>query len=74
MIKSSDLKKGTLLTFKYNDDIFQMTDTVNDVGAPDNAMSVANDYFDLPQGAWFGPTDPGGKKDTWVWQLGNFFD
>ena len=73
MIKSSDLKKGTLLTFKYNDDIFQMTDTVNDVGAPDNAMSAANDYFDLPQGAWFGPSD-GSPKNTWIWKLGNFFD
>jgi len=75
MIKSSDLKKGTLLTFKYNDDIFQMTDTVNDAGAPDNAMSAANDYFDLPQGAWFDHDDEDTiPEGTYVWRLGNFFD
>ena len=67
------MKKGTLLTFKFNNDIFQMTDTVNDAGAPDNAMSAANDYFDLPQGAWFGPSD-GSPENTWIWKLGNFFD
>ena len=65
--------QGTLLTFKFNDNIFQMTDTVNDHGCPDNAMSAANDYFDLPQGAWFGPED-GSPENTWIWQLGNFFD
>jgi len=41
---------------------------------PDKAMDAANDYFDLPMGAWFGPEDPGGKKDTWVWVKGNFWD
>ena len=64
---------GTLLTFKFNDDVFQMTDTVNDHGCPDNAMEAANDYFDLPQGAWFGPED-GSPKNTWIWRLGNYFD
>jgi hypothetical protein len=72
------MKKGTLLTFKVNDHVFQMTDTVNEHGCPDNAMVAANDYFtkvdvDMPEGAWFGPED-GSPEKTWVWQLGNFFD
>ena len=67
------MKTGTLLTFKFGDRIFQMTDTVNDHGCPDKAMCAANDYFDLPQGAWFGPRD-GSPKNTWIWHLGNFFD
>ena len=50
-----------------------MTDTVNDHGCPDNAMEAANDYFDLPQGAWFGPEE-GSPKNTWIWRLGNYFD
>ena len=75
------MKKGTLLTFKVNDHVFQMTDTVNEYGCPDEAMSAANDYFtrvgvDMPEGAWFGPDESCGlgKKDTWVWRRGNFFD
>ena len=50
-----------------------MTDTVNEHGCPDKAMCAANDYFLLPEGAWFGPQD-GSPKDTWVWHKGNFFD
>ena len=72
------MKKGNLLTFKVNDHVFQMTDTVNDVGCPDKAMVAANDYFtkvgvDMPEGAWFGPSE-GSPENTWIWQLGNFFD
>ena len=67
------VKKGKLLTFVFDDDTFQMTDTVNEHGCPDKAMDAANNYFDLPQGAWFGPRD-GSPKDTWVWHRGNFFD
>lgn len=66
--------KGRLLTFIYDDEKFQMTDSTNEHGCPHKAMCAANDYFLLPEGAWFGPEDPGGKKDTWVWQRGNFFD
>ena len=71
------MKKGNLLTFKVNDHIFQMTDTVNDVGCPDKAMVAANDYFtkvdvDMPERAWFGPSE-GSPENTWIWQLGNFF-
>ena len=72
--KGGCLKKVELLTFIFDNDKFQMTDTVNEHGCPDNAMEAANNYFDLPMGAWFGPNDPGGKKDTWVWVRGNFFD
>ena len=72
------MKEGTLLTFKVNDRVFQMTDTVNEYGCPDKAMVAANDYFtkiqvDMPEGAWFGPRD-GSPKNTWIWQLGNYFD
>ena len=65
--------KGILLTFKFNNDVFQMTDTVNDHGCPDKAMCAANDYFDLPEGAWFGPSE-GSPENTLIWQLGNYFD
>jgi len=71
--KFSNKGKGRLLTFIFDNEKFQMTDTVNEHGCPDNAMCAANDYFLLPEGAWFGPED-GSKKDTWVWQKGNFFD
>lgn len=65
--------EGKLLTFIFDDEKFQMTDTVNEYGVPNKAMDAANSYFDLPQGAWFGPSE-GSPKNTWVWQLGNFFD
>ena len=71
--KFSNKGKGRLLTFIFDNEKFQMTDTVDKHGCPDNAMCAANDYFLLPEGAWFGPRD-GSKKDTWVWQKGNFFD
>ena len=67
------MKTGALLTFKFADRIFQMTDTVNKHGCPDKAMCAANSYFDLPEGAWFGPED-GSPENTWIWHLGNFFD
>jgi hypothetical protein len=66
-------KKGKLLTFVFDDEKFYMTDTLNKHGVPDKAMEAANNYFDLPMGAWFGPED-GSAKDTWVWHKGNFFD
>jgi len=68
--------KGKLLTFIFDEEKFVMTDTTNEYGCPDNAMTAANDYFDLPMGGWFGPDEScgSGKKDTWVWQRGNFFD
>ena len=66
--------KGRLLTFIYDDEKFQMTDSTNEHGCPHKAMCAANDYFLLPEGAWFGPDESCGKKDTWVWQRGNFFD
>ena len=74
--KFSKKGKGKLLTFIFDDEKFQMTDTVNEHGCPDKAMCAANDYFLLPEGAWFGPDESCGlgKKDTWVWRRGNFFD
>ena len=74
--KNMTKKNGKLLTFVFDNDKFQMTDIVDQYGMPDKAMEAANNYFDLPMGAWFGPKDPGpgGKKDTWVWVRGNFWD
>ena len=59
------------LTFIFDDKKFEMEDTVNKHGLPDNAMGAANRHFDLPQGAWFKRVD---DELTWVWHRGNFFD
>ena len=45
------------LTFIFDDQKFEMEDTLNEYGVPDNAMGAANKHFNLPEGAWFGPRD-----------------
>ena len=61
------------LTFIFDDQKFEMEDTLNEYGVPDNAMGAANKHFNLPEGAWFGPSD-GSPSNTWIWRRGNFFD
>ena len=61
------------LTFIFDDEKFEIEDTINEHGVPDTGMEAANNHFDLPQGAWFGPRD-GSPANTWIWHRGNFFD
>ena len=37
------------LTFIFDDQKFEMEDTLNEYGVPDNAMGAANKHFDLPE-------------------------
>ena len=61
------------LTFIFDDAKFEIEDTINEHGVPLTGMEKANDHFDLPEGAWFGPSD-GSPKNIWIWHRGNFFD
>jgi hypothetical protein len=59
-------------TFIFDGNIFK----AQDIGGGLCAMEQANNYFDLPQGAWFGDnnSDIIDKNDTFTWVKGNFFD
>ncbi len=59
-------------TFIFDGNIFKAQD--NEGGL--SAMEQANNYFYLPQGAWFGDnnSDIIDKNDTFTWVKGNFFD
>jgi hypothetical protein len=59
-------------TFIFDGKKFKAKDIPNGMCA----MEQANNYFDLPQGAWFGnnQSDIIEKNDTFTWVKGNFFD
>jgi hypothetical protein len=43
------------LKFIFDNETFEIEDTINEHGVPLTGMEKANDHFDLPEGAWFGP-------------------
>jgi hypothetical protein len=57
-------------TFIFDDKKFKAKDIPNGKCA----MEQANNYFDLPEGAWFGNKGTTTKSDSFVWVKGNFFD
>ena len=57
-------------TFIFDGNIFKAQDTEGGLCA----MEQANNYFDLPEGAWFGNKGTTTKSDSFVWVKGNFFD
>ena len=57
----------------FDDEVFEARERAAWEMDDPSPMERANNHFDLPQGAWFGPED-GQPPNTYKWFRGNFFD